>query len=380
MRVSVQQESLARALSIVSRAVSSRPTQAVLGNILLATEDDRLKLCAMNLDQGISITDRIGASVEAEGAITVPARELLEIVNLLPPAPVSLELDARTETLVIRSAGRASNKLKGIDAEQFPQIPELDGDSSMALPADVFQAMINQVVFAAAKEETRPILMGILTKFEDNMMSLVSADGFRMALRTAELTDSIEGTSALVIPAKTLSEIARIAPGDDNLVRVSIAPNRSQIMFKVGAVDIVSQIIDGKFPDVEHLIPKASATSTVVTTKELILACKNAEIVARNNNNIAKIAIKPGRNVAEPGVMTVSAIASERGENEWTLDASIEGPGLEIAFNVRYLLDVLAVIGEEQVALETNGTAQPGVVRPASRKDFTYVIMPMSTR
>ena len=112
----------------------------------------------------------------------------------------------------------------------------------------------------------------------------------------------------------------------------------------------------------------------------MTLACKNAEIVARNNNNTTRVAIKPGRNVAEPGTMTVSAQASERGENEWTLDASIDGPGLEIAFNVRYLLDVLAVIDEDQVAIETNGAAAPGVVRPAGRKDFTYVIMPMSTR
>ena len=380
MRVSVLQENLAKALNIVSRAVSSRPTQAVLGNILLQTEDDRLKVCAINLDQGISIVDRIGANVETAGAITVPARELSEIVALLPPERVDLELDPKTQTLTIKCAGRASNKLKGIEADQFPQLPEADGEPGMAFPADVFQDMINQVVFAAAKEETRPILMGILTKFDSDRISLISADGFRMALRTAEMTTSVDQAISLVIPAKTLTEVARIAPGDDNLVMFSISANRSQVLFHIGDVDIVSQIIDGKFPDVEHLIPKAAATSTVVTRKELTLACKNAEIVARNNNNTTRVAIKPGRNVAEPGTMTVTAQASERGENEWTLDASIDGPGLEIAFNVRYLLDVLAVINEDQVAIETNGAAAPGVVRPAGRKDFTYVIMPMSTR
>lgn len=380
MRVYVLQENLVKALSIVGRAVPSRPDQAVLGNILIATENDRLKLSAINLGQGISMTARIGANVEVEGAITVPARELLEIVNILPPERVDLELDPRTETLTIRCAGRASNKLKGIDAEQFPQIPEPDLENGMTLPADVFQGMIDQVVFAAAKEETRPILMGILTRFDSNKLTMIAADGFRMALRTGELNEPVAKPVTLVIPAKTLGEVARIASGDTNTVHVSIPEGRSQIMFHMGEVDIVSQIIDGKFPDVEHLIPKASATTTIVPTKELTLACKNAEIVARNNNNITRMSIKPGRNVAEPGLMTVSAIASERGENEWTLDASVDGPGLEIAFNVRYMLDVLAVIDEDQVALETNNASQPGVVRPAGRPDFTYVIMPMSTR
>jgi DNA polymerase-3 subunit beta len=380
MRVSVLQENLAKALSIVSRAVPSRPDQAVMGNILIATEDDRLKLSAINLGQGISITSRIGANVEVEGAITVPARELVEIIGILPPERVDLELDPRTETLTIRCAGRASNKLKGIDAEQFPQIPEPDADNGMNIPVGVLQDMINQVVFAAAKEETRPILMGILTRFEGNKLTMISADGFRMALRSTELSEPVDKPMTLVIPAKTLSEIARVAPGDDNLVHISIPTGRSQVMFRIGDVDVVSQIIDGKFPDVEHLIPKATATNTVTATKELVLACKNAEIVARNNHNITRFNIKPGRNVAEPGTMTVLAVASERGENEWTLDASIDGPGLEVAFNVRYLLDVLAVIKEDQVALETNGADKPGVVRPAGRPDFTYVIMPMSTR
>ncbi|MFN8417709.1 MAG: DNA polymerase III subunit beta [Anaerolineae bacterium] len=380
MRVSVLQENLARALGVVSRGVASRPTQSVLGNVLLTTEDGRLRLSAINLDQGISITERVNANVEAEGAITVPAREFLEIVNILPPAPVDLEVDARTETLVIKAAGKAANKLKGIDAEQFPQIPEFDADASMSVPAEALQEMINQVVFAAAKEDNRPILQGILTKFDGNHISMVAADGFRMALRTTELNEAVDKPFTLVIPARTLAEIARIAPGDDHQIHISIPPGRSQVMFHLGDVDIVSQLIDGKFPDVEHLIPKTSATSTIMGTKELTQACKNAEIMARNASNTTRFSIKPGRNTAEPGAVTVSAVASERGENEWTLDANIEGQSLDVAFNIRYVLDVLAVIKEEQVALETNGPASPGLLRPAGRLDFTYVIMPMSTR
>jgi DNA polymerase-3 subunit beta len=282
--------------------------------------------------------------------------------------------------LVIRSGGRASNKLKGIEADQFPALPEPESEDAMTLPAEAFQDMIGQVVFAAAKEDNRPILMGIQTRLDSEKISMVAADGFRMSLRTSLLSDGSVRPVTLVIPAKTLVELARIDPGETNEVHIAVAQSRSQVIFNVGTVDIVSQLIDGKFPDVEHLIPKAAATTTIVNTKDLMVACKNAEIVARNVNNTTRLSIKPNRNAGEFGAVVVSAEASERGANEWTIEGTIDGPGLEIAFNVRYMIEVLSVIKEDQVVLETNGANQPGVVKPIGRQDFVYVIMPMSTR
>lgn len=377
MRVSVLQENLAKGLSIVTRAVASRPSMPILSNVLLSTEESRLNLSATNLE--LSISARIGANVEEEGAITVPAKTILELINTMPPERVDLELDARTQTLTVRCGGYV-NKIKGLDAAQFPAVAEAEADTGVALPAQTFQNMINQVHFAAAKEDNRPILMGILTKFNDGVLSLIAADGFRLAVRSAELEEASGKSMSLIIPAKTLGEVARIIGSDDKTVYVSIPPGRGQVMFDMGDVNVVSQLIDGKFPDVEHLIPKTCATSTIIYKNDLMRASKHAEIFAREANNTTRLCIKPGESNLVPGYVLITAQGGEKGDNEGMINASIDGPGLEISFNVRYMLDVLAVITEDQVVLETNGAAQPGVIKPVGRQDFVYLIMPMSTR
>ncbi len=376
MRVSVLQENLAKGLGIVNRAVSSRPSMPVLGNILLATEESRLKLSATNLELGI--TSRIGAKVETEGAITVPARTLVDLVNTLPPERVDLEVDTRTQTLNMRCGATVAN-IKGIEAEQFPEVPEAEADTGMSLPAPAFQAMINQVAFAAAKEDNRPILMGVLTRFEGSTFTMAAADGFRLALRSTQLETPVAKSAVMVVPARTLAELARIITPNDTQVYVSIPQGRSQVMFHLDDVDVVSQLIDGKFPDVDHLIPKSVNTMTTMQTDDLLNACKRAEIFARDANYTTRLRIKPAEG-GGPGQIVVMAQSQEKGDNEGVLDGTINGPGLEISFNVRYLIEVLNVLTEEQVVLETQGPAQPGVVKPAGLQGFIYVLMPMSVR
>ncbi|HLY28438.1 MAG TPA: DNA polymerase III subunit beta, partial [Aggregatilineales bacterium] len=233
------------------------------------------------------------------------------------------------------------------------------------------------VVFAAAKEDNRPILTGILLKVEGSTFTLASADGYRLAVRTAELDTPVSTPQTLIIPAKTLGELSRIISDEDSTIYISVPQGRSQVMFHLEAVDIVSQLIDGKFPDYEQIIPKARSTTTQMYSGELLRACKWAEIFARENANTIRVKITPGENNL-PGQILMTAQSQEKGDNQWTLDASIDGPGLEVSFNVRYLLDVLNVVSEDQVVLETNGPASPGVFKPAGREDFTYVVMPMS--
>jgi len=374
MRVSVLQENLAKGLSIVNRAITSRPSMPILGNVLISTEDSRLKLSATNLELGI--TTNIGAKVEEEGSITVPARIFLDLINTLPPERVDMELDTRTNTLSIH-CGSGSTNVKGIDATEFPAVPEAEADTGMAVPATVFREMIDQVVFSAAKEDNRPILTGILAKFEDTTFTMAAADGYRLAVRTTELESRVGTPMTLIIPARTLAELSRIIGENDTHVYISIPPGRSQVMFHLEAVDMVSQLIDGKFPDYEQIIPKARSTVTQVYSHELQRACKWAEIFAREAANTIRVRITPGEGNL-PGQMLMMAQSQEKGDNQWTLDASIDGPGLEVSFNVRYLLDVLNVIPEEQVVLETNGASSPGVFKPAGREDFVYVVMPMS--
>ncbi|MBN1202090.1 MAG: DNA polymerase III subunit beta [Anaerolineae bacterium] len=378
MRVSVLQENLYKGLSIVGRAIQSRPTLPILVNVMIATDDARLQLSATNLELGI--TAWIGAKVEEDGAITVPARTLLELVSTLPPERVDMDLDVRTLTLHLRCAGKSAN-IKGMDATEFPLMPEFDPERAIAVRADVFKEMIDQVVFASAKEDNRPILTGVLVRFEGDVLTLASADGYRLSVRTAELEFGVgdREPEPMIIPSRTLQELSRIISDEDDEVLIALPDQRNQVMFSLKSVVIVSQVIEGKFPDYEAIIPRSYETSLLAYTDDLLAACRSSEVFAKDSANTAKIMIEPSGNINTPGRVIVAGKSQEKGDAEAPIDASIEGEAVEVAFNIRYLIDVLNVIREDQVVLETSGPTAPGVVRPAGRDDFIHVIMPMST-
>ncbi len=374
MRVSCLQENLAKGLSVVGRAVSPRSTLPVLGNVLLTTDGGRLKLSATNLEIGISCW--IGAKVEEEGGITVPARTFIDLVNALPPERVDMELIARTQTLNLR-AGRSEANIKGIDAEEFPIVPA-DGEGSHSIPveADTLRSAIAQVAFAAATDETRPILTGVLVKFEDTKLTLAAADGYRLSVRSIALSHPVTDPFSIIVPARALVELGRISGEQQEPIRVSLTPARNQVLFRLTDIVLVSQLIDGNFPDYRQIIPREWATHTVVDTAAFLKACKAALIFAREAAHITRLHIKPGSELS-PGHMIVSATSAETGDDVSELDATIEGEEIEIAFNVRYLIDVLSVINTPQVALNTTTPSSPGVIRPVGDVDYTHVIMPM---
>ncbi len=375
MKVSVLQENLAKALGIVSRAVPSRLTMQVLGNVKLETEEGRLKLSATNLELGI--TAWIGAKIEEDGAITVPARTFADLVNNLSPERVDLELNVRTQTLHVH-CGATNSNIKGIDAAEFPPIPEAGDDPGIAVPGDVLREMITQTVFAAATDDNRPILTGIYTRIDGDSLTMAAADGYRLSVRTASLDLGAPKPAELVIPARTMSELARIISDDDEEVLISIPPGRNQVIFHLKSVDVASSLLDGKFPDYNVIIPKSFTTSTVAYTADLLRACKRAEIFARDANNNAKVIVVPGDGPSTPGRVRLAATSLERGDADAIVDATVDGDSQEISFNVRYLIDVLSVIREEQVLLESSGANAPGVIRPVGRDDFIHVIAPMN--
>ncbi|HML21329.1 MAG TPA: DNA polymerase III subunit beta [Aggregatilinea sp.] len=378
MRVSVLQENLAKGLSIVGRAVQSRPTLPILANVMIKTEEARLQLSATNLELGI--TCWIGAKVDTSGEVTIPARTLQELVGTLPPERVDMDLDPRSLTLHLDCAGKTAN-IKGMEAGEFPLMPDFDTDRALSVPAQAFKEMIDQVVFAAAKEDNRPILTGILARFEGETLTLAAADGYRLAVRTIELELGIGGRSVepMIIPARTLQELSRIITDEDEEVLIAFPDARGQVMFSLGSVVLISQLIEGKFPDYEAIIPRRYETATLAYTKELLAACRSSEVFAKDSANTARIVVEPSDSNTLPGRVIVAGRSQEKGDAEAPVDASVEGHGVEIAFNIRYLIDVLSVIREEQVVLETSGPTAPGVVRPAGRDDFIHVIMPMST-
>ncbi len=373
MKVSVLQENLAHGLSIVSRAVSPRSTLPVLNNILVATDEGRLRLSATNLELGI--TCWIGAKIDEEGSTTVPARTFADLVGTLPADQVRIDLDVRTQTMNVR-CGTSNTDIKCIDAQEFPPMPAPDMAGGIQLNVTDLKEMIQQVVFAASNDEVRPILTGVLVKVEGNRITFAAADGFRLSVRTAELSSPIAQPLQAVIPARALSELARISADGKDTVTMSILPEQGRAIFRMKDAELVSQLIDGTFPDYEQIIPQRHQTRTVLSTDAFLKACKQAEIFAREGSQIALINITPGDEL-QPGMVEISGQSEETGSNQTVVDATIDGPPLLIAFNVRFLRDVLDVIKTPNVALETTSDSSPGVIRPVGSKDFLHVIMPM---
>jgi DNA polymerase-3 subunit beta len=351
----------------------------VLGNILVATDQGRLKLAATNLE--IGITCWIGAMVEDDGAITVPARLLSEFVNQLPAERIDMDLSVRTLTLNLKCA-RYDTNIKGIDASEFPIIPTADGDGAIRVEAGTLRKMISQVVFAAATDESRPTLTGVHARFNGQRLTLAATDGFRLAVRSTTLAEPVPQKIEVIIPARALAELSRaigLSPdADKQFIEITLAEARNQVLFHLPDVDMVSQLIDANFPNYEAIIPRSFSTRTVVDTAALLRALRLASLFARDSSNIVRLQIAPGMDSA-PGTLTLTATSAESGDNVSDLDAIVEGPAAEIAFNARYMIDVLNVIEEPQVAMETTRASAPGVLRPVGvgPEDFTSVVMPM---
>ena len=373
MKVTVLQENLMRGLSTVSRAVSPRSTLPVLSNVLIASDEGRLRLSATNLELGI--TCWIGAKIEEEGSTTIPARTFSELVGTLPQEQVSLNLNTTTQTLNVR-CGASNTDIKCIDAQEFPPLPVPDMEGAILLNVADFKDMIAQVAFAASADEARPVLMGVLLTVDKDAITMASADGFRLSVRKGTLSQPAPQPISAIIPARALSELARVSSDGNEMISMVLPKGRGQVVFRMKEVELVSQLIDGTFPDFEQIIPRAYKSRTILSTPALLKACKQAEIFAREGSNVARFNIKSSGEL-EPGSVEISAQSEETGSNETVVAATIDGVGLLIAFNVKYLREALEVIKSPNVALETSAPNAPGVIRPVGDENFLHVIMPM---
>lgn len=372
MKVSCLQENLARGLAVVGRAVASRSSLPVLGNIMLATDASRLKLSATNLEIGINCW--VGAKVEQEGAITVPARLLSDFVNSLPAERIDMELIARTQTLNLK-CGRFEANIRGIDAQDFPAVGIPAEDGRIICGADDLRTMIDRVAFAAATDESRPVLTGVLAELTDDRITFAAADSYRLSVASAPLRQGPPNPVNIIIPARALQELRRISAEGDT-IEMRIAANHSQAFFHFDDIDLVSQLVEGTFPTYRQIIPTVANTKAIVNTAEFLQAARMAAIFARDAANIARLNIVPGSNGVE-SQMIVSAISAEQGDNVSALDIQVEGAPIEIAFNARYLVEALSVITSAQVQFETRDPSSPGVLRPVGDPDFVHIIMPM---
>ena len=375
MKIVCKQQDLSRGLSAVSHAVSGRSTLPILANILLATDHGRLKLSATNLEIGINCW--VDAQIDEEGTTTVPAKLITDFVNSLPQASVEMTLAEDTNTLNVKSQ-RSSANIKGMDASEFPQIPSNEGgDPPVLLDAVQLKEMIAEVAFAAADDDSRPVLTAVLVQVSDEKLTFAAADAFRLAVRVADLPGDGHPRGDILIPARTLTELARILPAEGQ-VEMIVTPNRSQVLFHTPTLDLVSRLIEGSFPPFRQIIPKESTTRAVVETKEFAAAVKSAALFARDSSNIARVKVNPaGEDAQGTGAITIEATAEDLGDNVSTVNAAVDGPELQIIFNVKYLADVLTTIDTPEVALEASSATKPGVLKPIGPNDCTYVIMPM---
>ncbi|NJL06362.1 MAG: DNA polymerase III subunit beta [Chloroflexaceae bacterium] len=381
MRLSCLQENLKRGLAMVNHAISPRSPLPILANVLLATDSGRLRLAATDLESGI--TCWVGAKVDEEGAVTIPAKLFNDVVNNLPNDRVTLTLDARTQTVLVE-CGRYKTNIKGIDAEEFPPIPNAtEEEPTFTVAPDQLQHAIQQVAFAAASDESRPVLTGVLMRLRDNQVTMAAADGYRLAIRTLNLPiGAINPAPALtefIVPARALADLARILSDDGGAVAVTVTSGGRQVMFHNEMVNVVLRLLDGKFPDFERIIPTVYTTRSMLDTAEVLKAVKLAALFATSSQNIVKLSFEPGDDLG-PGKLVISANATEVGDNQGEMDGLVHGEVSQIAMNVRFLSEALTAIKVAQVAVEMQGPQSPGVFKPVGQDSYVHIIMPMTIR
>jgi DNA polymerase-3 subunit beta len=385
MKLTVSQKNLSAALSIVGRAVSGRTTMPVLSNILLDATGAQLRLSATNREIGINCW--IAAEVHEDGATTIPARLLAEYVNSLPPERIDMELAVRTQTIHL-SCARFEANIKGIDAFEFPLLPTYQPESALpdsptvtgdayAVDAKQVTETIDSVVFAASADESRPTLTGIETTFTDGKLTMAATDGYRLSVRSCDVTMETE-KNTVVIPARSLAEVARIADGSVGMINVVVSEKRNQILFSATGggewqrVDVVSELIDARFPDYRATVPKSANTTTVIPTADLLKAAKVALLFARDNANVIRCQV-----MFDQQLLRLAAASAVMGNNASELPCAIEGDSIEMALDAKFLIDALSHIDTPKVILQTTQPTRPVMIMAGDGVDGYQLLMPM---
>lgn len=372
MKVSVLQENFSKALNTVSRTIAPKATLPILSNLLLTTDKGRLKLASTNLETGINLWT--GAKIEKEGAITIPARALTEFVASLPAGKIDLEVK---ESTLFLSSNSFKASFTGMAASEFPKIPSFSGRQVLSFESQTLPQVLSQVVFAASSDEGRPVLTGVLLKKEGKGISLVATDGYRLSIKKVAKASSLLKED-LLIPAKTLLEVARVSQetrsDEEEKIKVGLTKEKNQVIFLLPDVELSSRLIEGEFPDFTKIIPTSSTNKASFDKEEFLRAAKIASIFAREQANIVKLKIDPS---ADGGRVRVSSETPQLGTNESEIEAKVEGDSLEIAFNCRFLLDFLGNMTDEEIILETNDPLSPGVFKGGADPTFVHIIMPV---
>jgi len=368
MKFFISQEKLTNYLSIITRAVAQKPHLPILSNVLIEVRKGILKLQATNLEIGITLEEEVKS--QKDGKVAIPARVFSDFIASLPPGEILAEEKDGSFYLNLQ---KFNARISTGNAEEFPVVPTSSQKADLVFEKEEFARAVSKVIFAAAAEEGRPVLTGTLFDLDKNGLKMVATDGYRLSFYKLGLSSKLN--FKIIIPAKSLAEVLKIATETTDKkgkIEVILAKDQNQIIFKVANAEIVSRLIEGEFPDWEKIIPKEFPTRVVMNREEFLKAIRITSIFARDASNIIKCQI------GEKSII-LSANTKEVGDNVSEIDGRIDGEGGEIAFNYRYLLDVLSAINSEGVSFEMIGPLNPGRFKAAKEnaEDFFHIVMPV---
>jgi len=363
MKLQVTQENLNRALNSVARVANSRGTLPILANVLIKTSNNRLSLSATNLD--IAITHYIGAKVGEEGSITVPARLMQDFVSSLPEGVIELDLQ---ETKLHVTTEQYQSVVNGIVADDFPVMPAINSGNKWKVPAVSLKKALQQVVFAASNDETRPVLTGVLLQTFEGELRMAATDSYRLAEKKLGANKQ---EVQLLVPASALHDLLRVLGDGDGDVQVT--HDDQQILFQVNDVELVTRLLEGKYPDYRKLIPESFATEAVLKRADLVNVTKVSSLFARESAGSVTIELDE-----KSQQLSIRSVASQLGENTASAAAKITGTG-SITLNSRYLLDALNALSGDEVSFGFNGKLEPTRLLDPTTKDYQHIIMPLKS-
>lgn len=372
MKLICHRDELIRGLAIVDGAVARTSTLPVLANVLLATDGERLRLAATNLELGISCT--VNAKVEAEGTTTVPAKLLAQFVKSLPSEPINIELEERTQTLSLQCTGQKA-RIKGISSSEYPVPSALEGAQGITIDAQLLREMIGQVAYAADTDTSRPTLTGIYTVISPEGLTMAACDGYRLARRTATIKPAPEIQASAIIPASAMREVAKIIGAADCACKLTFEKAEqgetvTRASFSLPGTEITCQVLDGQFPDYQQVVPKSYNIELRVSSAALQRTARTAMLFT---DKACRIFVK----LEADGRAIITARSAEYGENESEVQGTLEGEPLEFALNGQMLNDALASIPGGEVRIELNAAVNPVGIRPTDGTDLYALVTPM---
>lgn len=366
MKIKVTQEKLSKALNNVSRIAIGRVTLPILNNVLIRVDNKKVSLVTTNLD--MAVVDFLPVSSSEDGVVTVPAKLLAEFVSNLPKGE-TIEISSE-DTKVTITAGKYSSTINGALADDFPELPEINEDSAVVykIGVDEFKNSVGQVTIAASNDLTRPALTGVYFNTCDNILTIASTDGYRLAEK--KLIDKVESEVKAIVPATSLQEVLRSI--NDEVEEVEISFNEDLVRFRFGEVEVISKLIDASFPDYQKLIPKDNNIKVTLGRDELVRVTKLAALFARSVGGSIICETK------SPNIFSVKSIANEFGENDSEIETKVGVEG-RVNLNSRFLIDALNALEEKEIDFEFSDHIAPIILKNKKSNNYTHIIMPLNS-